>query len=409
MIPGVGPIHADSLAFAVISLGLVACAWSGARRHFPCALAAASGILVASWLTPLDLAALAAFLVPPYFVVRRAWGIESRAASGLAAAVIAWEVLLFVYLRKYQLAGDIAWLEHPVAIVGLSYMLFRVIHLIVEAPYLGHLPFGPLRYATYVGAFWTLLSGPIQRYDGFANGIAAAGRPDDTEALAAGHRLINGLIKAFLLAPVCLRASPLEALSVSEANWIDFAIVLYAYPAYLYLNFSGYTDMVIAIARLCGVNTLPENFNRPYLARNVMDFWTRWHMSFGTWIRHYIFTPMSKHLMKAAPPALQNGALAVAVIVTFVIVGAWHGTTLNFVIFGILHGVAIIAITVYGRMLKALFDRQRRKAFENHPVVRGISVVLCFHFVCATILLFPNSVGDLGRTFGAFFRTQGWL
>jgi D-alanyl-lipoteichoic acid acyltransferase DltB (MBOAT superfamily) len=166
--------------------------------------------------------------------------------------------------------------------------------------------------------------------------------------------------------------------------------------------------MVIAIARLCGVDTLPENFNRPYLARNVMDFWTRWHMSFGTWIRHYVFTPMSKHLMKAAPPAAHNLVLAVTVIVTFVIVGAWHGTTLNFIVFGLLHGGAIIVISAYGRVLKTLLDRKRRKAFETHPLVHAVSIVLCFHFVCATILLFPNSVGDLTAALDGFLRIQGW-
>lgn len=399
----IGPISANSLVFVVLAAGLIAVAWSGARSMFPAALALVSIVVLGSWLQPLDVAALVLFLVPPYIVIRRVWGKEQAASFRVLTMVVVWEVLLFVYLRKYEWTGELEWMDHPIAIIGISYMLFRIIHLIVEAPYMGHLPFGPVQYGTYLLAFWTLLSGPIQRYDDYVAGMGAVGRPTGGAALAAAHRLINGLIKAFVIAPIFLKASSIEALTADDANWVDFLIVLYAYPAYLYLNFSGYTDFVIAIARLCGMNTLPENFNRPYLARNLVDFWSRWHMSFGTWIRHYVFTPLSKYLLRATAPPLHNLMLAVCVVVTFLIVGAWHGTTLNFVIFGLLHAAGIIAIAMYGRLLKSVFGRQLRKKIESHTVVRAFSTVLCFHFVAATVLLFPNSAGKLATTFSVFF------
>lgn len=400
---GIDPISADSLAFATIALGLIALAWSDARRWFPAGLALGSLVVLATWLDPRDLAALGLFIVPPYIAIRRLWGRKQGTVTSMAVAVITWEVLLFIYLRKYEWAGDADWLDHPVAIIGLSYMLFRVVHLVVEAPNLGHLPFSPLYYCTYILAFWTLLSGPIQRYEAFAQGMGTVGRPVFDDAIAAAHRMVNGLIKAFVIAPIFLGSSDIGALTSSDANWLDFAIVLYSYPIYLYLNFSGYTDIVIAIARLCGVNTLPENFNRPYLARNLADFWSRWHMSFGTWIRHYVFTPLSKWLLRATSPAAHNAMLAISVVVTFLIVGAWHGTTLNFLIFGLLHAGAIIVVAFYGGILKSLLGRQRRKAFEAHIIVRVLSTILCFHFVAATVLLFPNSVSTLASTLTIFW------
>ena len=400
---GIDPISADSLAFATIALGLIALAWSGQRRWFPAGLALGSVVVLATWLGPLDLAALALFIVPPYIAIRRLWGKNPGAVAGTAVAVIVWEVLLFIYLRKYEWVGDVDWLDHPVAIVGLSYMLFRVVHLTVEAPNLGHLTFSPLRYGTYILAFWTLLSGPIQRYDAYVEGMGTAGRPAFDDTLSAAHRMVNGLIKAFVIAPIFLMSSDIGALTAADTNWLDFAIVLYSYPIYLYLNFSGYTDIVISIARLCGVKTLPENFNRPYLARNLTDFWSRWHMSFGTWIRHYVFTPLSKWLLGATPPAAHNAMLAISVVVTFLIVGAWHGTTLNFLIFGLLHAGAIIGVAFYGGILKSLLGRQRRKAFEAHIMVRTLSTIVCFHFVAATVLLFPNSVSSLASTLKIFW------
>jgi D-alanyl-lipoteichoic acid acyltransferase DltB (MBOAT superfamily) len=399
---GIMPVAVNSLPFIAIAIGLAMLAWSRWRRGFLFALAAASLLVALSWAKPLDVLALSLFLIPPYVAVRLAWGKPSFKSAPVILMLIVWEVFLFIYLRKYEWAVGLDWLDHPVAVVGLSYMLFRVIHLLVEAPSLGHLPLSTVRYGAYMLAFWTLLSGPIQRYEAFCKGLEAVGRPETVDVLAASHRAINGLIKAFLIAPVFLKAADLQALGAPGADWLDFAIVFYSYPIYIYLNFSGYTDFMIAIARLCGVNTLPENFNRPYLARNLLDFWARWHISFGTWVRTYVFTPLSTNLIRNAPRSTHNAILAFIVIITFLIVGAWHGTTLNFLLFGLLHAAGILIAGACGRILKAVLSRGARKAFESHPVVHVFSVVLCFHYVAATILLFPNSAADLIAVIGEF-------
>lgn len=404
---GIAPIAVNSLPFIAIAIGLVMLAWSRWRTGFLPALAAASVLVALSWTKPIDVLALALFLIPPYIATRLVWGKPAFKSSPLIATLVVWEVLFFIYLRQYEWAGGLDWLDHPIVVVGLSYMLFRVIHLLVEAPSLGHLPFSTMRYSAYMMAFWTLLSGPIQRYEAFCQGLDTVGRPETGDILAASHRAVNGLIKAFLIAPIFLKAADLHAFGAPGAGWLDFAIVFYCYPIYIYLNFSGYTDFMIAIGQLCGVKTLPENFNRPYLARNLLDFWGRWHISFGTWVRTYVFTPLSTGLIRRTPPSAHNAILAMIVVVTFLIVGAWHGTTLNFLAFGLLHAAGILFTGIYGRMLKSALGRGRRKAFENHPVVHGLSVVLCFHYVAATIMLFPNSVGDLVTVLGEFAATGG--
>ena len=105
-------------------------------------------------------------------------------------------------------------------------------------------------------------------------------------------------------------------------------MVFYFYPIYLYFNFAGYCDIVIAASRFFGMK-LPENFNRPYLARNVIEFWTRWHITLGTWIRDYLFMPMYKPVVERWPKRAPSLAW-IFYFLAFVVAGAWHGGTANF-------------------------------------------------------------------------------
>ena len=108
--------------------------------------------------------------------------------------------------------------------------------------------------------------------------------------------------------------------------------ILYFFPIYLYLNFSGYCDIVIAGASLVGVK-LPENFEQPYLARNVIDFWTRFHRTLGILIRDYLFLPLYKGVAERWPKRAEQLAFA-CYFVAFFAAGIWHGPTANFVAYG---------------------------------------------------------------------------
>lgn len=402
MIPALGPIAVNGIAFAALASVVLLAAWSGRPARLLAALAAASALMLASWLKPVDVAGLALFLLPPYLVIRHLWG-RGGGIRGWAVAVMAWQVALFVVLRRYEPLDR--WIDHPVAVIGLSYMLFRILHLAVEAPTMGRLRLDPVRYLTYVTAFWTLLAGPIQRYDDFLDQIGRAARPDPAAMLGAGHRMVNGLLKAFVAAPLFLAVSSLDLLAAPGAGWLDGAVVFLAYPAYLYLNFSGYTDVVVGLAALCGVR-LPENFDNPYLSRNIQEFWGRWHMSFGVWIRHYVFTPLCKELLTRARGRHAGPLTALAVLVTFVAVGLWHGTTPGFLVFGIAHGLAIVACGLWGGLLKAWLGKAGRKQFLARPATRWASTALTFAFVCLTMQVFANPVGKVVAAWSSFLAAR---
>jgi D-alanyl-lipoteichoic acid acyltransferase DltB (MBOAT superfamily) len=398
----VEPIQTNQLIFALLASGLILLAWSKWQRWFLYGLGLVSLMMLISWLSVPEAAVLLGFLLPPYLITRYRWGRQDRSNHALLVMAIIWEVGLFIYLRGYEWVEFSPWLMHPISIIGLSYMLFRVIHLLIDAPFLGEYRLSFIRYSAYISAFWTLLSGPIQRYEDFCQGLTEVGRPETKDLLRHTHRAVNGLLKTVIIAPIFLKSSELGLLKQPGATWLDFIIIFYSYPIYLYLNFSGYTDLIIAITKMCGITTMPENFNRPYLARNIQDFWSRWHISFGVWIRQYIFNVLSKKLLSTLGFRHEALALGVAVVITFIIIGAWHGTTSNFLIFGLLHGGAIILTSSYGTFLKRVLGKSGRRAFEGHYAVKSTSMFLCFNFVCASVLLFANQAGEIYTTFHFF-------
>ncbi len=397
MIETIEPFSADGLGFAVLAAGSVLVAWSSFRGQFLIWMAVASTAFLATWLDLWAVFFLVLFVVPPYLATWWAWG-DARGQTNLPLIlVIVWQVLFFSVLNGYTGFEALQFWDHPVAIVGLSYILFRQLHLIVDAGNCGEYPLSPLRYGVYMLSFWTILAGPIQRYPNFCQGLEAIGRPQLEPALASLHRGINGMLKAFLIAPLFYYPHSLTLLEHPTATILDGAAVFYGYPVYLYLNFAGYTDLVIAIATLCGMQTMPENFNKPYLACNLQDFWNRWHMSFSHWIRDYIFLPLNVAVHRRLKRKWQSLGLVFAVVVTFVIVGMWHGTTVEFLVFGILHSLGVLSASLWGLALKRVLGKQRKKVFQNSWPWKIVAWALTFHFVCFTVLLIHDNLGDIWR------------
>ncbi|HET6324697.1 MAG TPA: MBOAT family O-acyltransferase [Planctomycetaceae bacterium] len=303
---------------------------------------------------------------------------------------------IYMYLKRYDLVADFIPFPHewdvrlhPVEVVGLSYMIFKFIHVLVDQ-WQGQLArIGLWQYLNYQLSFFTIVAGPIQRYNDFARYWDEMDlRPSETrESLLLWIRILTGMIKVGLLG-----AFVQSSMSSSFANltpgqaWLAF----YAYPVYLYFNFSGYTDIVIGAAGLLGFR-LPENFNRPWLSRNVLDFWDRWHITLTHWIRDYVFMASYKSAAMNFPTAARYWSYALLFVALF-LAGVWHGTTDGFVIFGVLNGVGAAATRAYGDVLRATLGRSRLHAYMKSRTVRLIAIVVTLHYVCLCQLFFSSNV-----------------
>jgi D-alanyl-lipoteichoic acid acyltransferase DltB (MBOAT superfamily) len=328
--------------------------------------------------------------------------VRARPRRMLVWTTIVVVVALFVYVKRYSFIPAVVpvelwwavWTE-PMAVVGLSYMLFKFIHMLVDE-WQGQLsPFTFLSYLNYQLAFFTLVAGPIQRYNDFKRGWDEMDRQpaEARDSWLAWNRVLIGMVKMRVLAPLVLYASSQahERMNLGDPNKALYSlIVFYAYPVQLYFNFSGYTDAAIGSARLLGFQ-LPENFNRPYLARNVLDFWNRWHMSLTHWIRDYVFMASYKAAATKFPRWARSWSYGLLFLALF-ITGIWHGTTSGFIVFGVLNGIGAAVNRAYGDVLKAVLGRAGVERYLGNRLIRLLAIVATFHYVCFCHLAFSSGI-----------------
>jgi alginate O-acetyltransferase complex protein AlgI len=367
-------------------------------------LSACSVGFIAQFLPNLESAAfLAAFLVVGYAVGCR---LRARPDLRLFAFYLVVLVAVFGVVQRYAVAelllGDLIR-GHTVVVIGISYMLFRQIHFNVDAMQ-GQIPQSTLwSYLNYQINFLALVAGPIQRYQEFAHCWNDSKPLFETrhEVLKTYLRIFIGVICVAGISTALLdahdsmyaalaKADPKAAAGAPLATTLKALAVFYLYPVYMYFNFAGYCDIVIGGAALIGIR-LPENFDRPYLARNILDFWTRWHQSLGFWVRDYLFTPMYKSL--AEWDSRKAPALAfLCYFVAFVVMGIWHGTGLGFLIFGLLHGAGASSAKLWEMYLVRTRGRKGLRQYLQSPGVRFIAILCTLHYFAFSLLFFSNGL-----------------
>jgi D-alanyl-lipoteichoic acid acyltransferase DltB (MBOAT superfamily) len=318
--------------------------------------------------------------------------------------VVAITIAAFVWLKKYAFVPGSLFLAFPYVTVGLSYILFRVLHLMIDTS-AGDLPdrIPAVSYFNYTLSFTTLVSGPIQLYQDYVKmqEAASAKRLDAPSALRSIERIVVGMFKVNILALLfsTWHARSLEALSLGgpvSGRVLHGAILIVSYPLFLYCNFSGYIDVVIGIAQLLGF-TLPENFSRPFAADNFIEFWSRWHITLSNWLKTYVYNPLLMALMRRFPSAsLETVWLAVALFVTFFLVGVWHGQTSEFVFFGFLQGFGVAVNRVYQIAMTKRMGRKRFKSLSASGIYVALARGLTFTYFTLTTLWFWSNWAQIG-------------
>ena len=309
------------------------------------------------------------FLAVSFALVRL---VQARRWRGLAAFSLVTAVGAFAYLKGYPLPLHLSPLREPYSVIGLSYVLFRVIHLVVDS--VDGTIRGPLSFSSffnYCCFFPCWLSGPIQRYEDYDDqeqGLTDI-RLSGSQVHDALSRIATGIFKSALLSAALLAVHEnVVALRVDAASPVHFVVTFAtaasSYTLYMYYNFAGYMDIVIGLAVFYGFR-LPENFNQPFAARSFLEFWTRWHITLSSWFKAYVFNPSLRALAARWGNARSMPYLgAVAYFVTFGAMGIWHGPTPVFFVYGLLLGGGVSLNKLYEiearkRLGKEAFGRLR--------------------------------------------------
>jgi D-alanyl-lipoteichoic acid acyltransferase DltB (MBOAT superfamily) len=325
-------------------------------------------------------------------------------------------VLAFVWLKKYTFLPHDTFLRFPYVTLGLSYIFFRVLHLVIESKERAGEPgIGLFGYLCYTLNFTTLVSGPIQRYDEFARDQFAQ-KPTTLGARVAGlqiERIIRGYFKVNVLAllfDMVHADALLELAQPAPASVKIFAAARLAvsYPLFLYANFSGYIDIVIALARLMRLR-LPENFDRPFCAASFLDFWNRWHITLSTWLKTYVYNALLLSLMRrTSSPKVQQYLGILCFFVTFFLIGIWHGRTSEFVIFGVLQGGGVAVNKLWQVSLSERLGRRPYKNLAANPLYTAFARGLTFSWFAFTLFWFWAGWAQLDSVFLALSPGQ-WI
>lgn len=240
---------------------------------------------------------------------------------------------LFNAERVLELGGIRIDLPEPSIILPLaiSFFTFEFIHYLVDV-HRGHPPVRSLvEFALFPAFFPTQIAGPIKRYQGFLPQIHRATSPTWDNARAGVTLIVIGLFKKSLLAD---NLALITNIGFGHASGglvqIDAVTTVLAFTFQIYFDFSGYTDMGRGSARLLGFD-VPENFQRPYMATNISEFWRRWHITLSSWLRDYVYIPLGGNRRRRTANLL----------VTMLLGGLWHGASTTFLVWGGLHGLLL--------------------------------------------------------------------
>ena len=245
--------------------------------------------------------------------------------------------------------------------IGVSFFIFNAISYLVDISKDEYESASFSYILLYLSFFPRLISGPLQKAHDFFSQIEKPRYITKSNVLKGVQIYCFGLFKKLVLADrLAIFVNEVYA-TPNAFSGLSIWLAVFSYSLQIYFDFSGYSDMAIGIGKMLGFD-LPINFNMPYLSQNVTEFWRRWHISLSTWIRNYIYIPLGGN---RKGKTRQNFNLLIAMTLC----GLWHGATINFVLWGFIHGVALLVHKFFIR----LNDGKIQKNLLNR-------MYICFYF-----------------------------
>lgn len=332
----------------------------------------------------------------------------------LAYLVIAVAITLFTFysgrlihrhlgtrLGSWLFVGSIAglvgfWLIarywFPLFPLGISFYTFQALSYLIEIYWEEEPDDDLLGFTLYMLLFMKFLSGPIERAYDLLPQLKTVHRFDERQVVGGMLTVAWG---AFLKLVIADRIAPsLDSVldNVRAASGMQLLEATLLYPIQLYADFAGYTHMALGFGRMLGFRLSP-NFERPFISQSTAELWRRWHQSLSFWVRDYVYMPLSAELRSWG-----RSGIYVAVVVTFVVIGVWHGAGWTFALYGLFQGLVILYETVFQRQREFVHKHILRRGWQPLMIVRTYLL-----FALSLLFFRVASVGDVFYTYRHLF------
>ncbi|MED0944932.1 D-alanyl-lipoteichoic acid biosynthesis protein DltB [Bacillus mycoides] len=278
-----------------------------------------------------------------------------------------------------------------IVFTGISYVTFRAVQMVFE------IRDGLIKECSFFN-FWEFIlffpaisTGPIDRYRRFQKDIQKPPSAEEYQNLLymGINRIFQGFLYKFILAYL-IKENIMDATIAHQNTILSNMIYMYSYSLYLFFDFAGYSSFVIGVSYMMGIKT-PENFNKPFISRNIKDFWNRWHMSLSFWLRDFIY--MRFVFFATKKKLIKNRYMIsyIGVFLNFFIMGIWHITghhIAQYMIYALYHIALFILFDIFERKNK------KYKFWPNNTFMHVLAIVITFHFVCFGFLIFSGHLNN---------------
>lgn len=293
------------------------------------------------------------------------------------------KVSIFVILSLFPLVISrilpILEIDYKFGFLGISYITFKVMQILVEIKDNMIKEVNFIDYLSFMIFFPTLSSGPIDRSRRFIKDIEKTiSKTEYLDNLGKGiEYILQGLVYKIILSQLIFDKTNI----ISEATYTtkNLTIYMYLYGFYLFFDFAGYSLMAVGVSKIFGIDT-PMNFNKPFLAKDMKDFWNRWHMSLSHWFRDFVFSRLVFAMFKKKIFKSSLTTAMVAYIVNMTLMGVWHGINFSYLLYGLYHGI-ILAITEYFQKTKFYKNNKNKKWFEYSSIFITFNLVMFGFFI----------------------------
>ncbi len=365
-------------------------------------------------------------LVSLFFILTMLTGDKPNQLYALGFYVV-WQLLLVFLYKTYRKKRDSKWIFYLVSLLslmpiifvkvepaingtqsllgflGISYLTFRSVGIIIELRDGVIKDFTLWEFLRFLLFMPTFSSGPIDRFKRFNENYQTT--PEKKELMDMLEESVKFIMWGFLYKFILAHAlgetllPPLKNLALQNGRPVNLytLAVMYTFGLELFFDFAGYSMFALAISNLMGIRS-PINFNRPFLSRDLKEFWNRWHMSLSFWFRDFVFMRMVMVMTRKKLFKNRNVTSSVAYILNMLIMGFWHGVTWYYIAYGLFHGLGLVINDAWLRKKKSL-NKERKKAgkapLPENRWIQLFGMVVTFHVVMFSFLIFSGFLNEL--------------